>query len=63
MEQALAEEKERLRVTLRSIGDGVIATDTAGQVVLMNQVAETLTGWTQEEAAGPAGDGGHEPGP
>jgi PAS domain S-box-containing protein len=52
VEQDLAAEKERLRVTLRSIGEGVIATDTAGKVVLMNQVAEALTGWTQEEAVG-----------
>jgi PAS domain S-box-containing protein len=52
VEQDLAAEKERLRVTLRSIGEGVIATDTAGKVVLMNQVAEALTGWTQEEALG-----------
>jgi PAS domain S-box-containing protein len=54
VEQDLAAEKERLRVTLRSIGDGVIATDTRGRVVLMNQVAEALTGWTQEEARGQA---------
>lgn len=52
IEDALASEKERLAVTLRSIGDGVITTDTQGQVVLMNRVAETLTGWTQPEAAG-----------
>jgi two-component system cell cycle sensor histidine kinase/response regulator CckA len=52
IEDDLAAEKERLRVTLRSIGEGVIATDTAGNVVLMNQVAEALTGWTQEEALG-----------
>ncbi len=50
VEQDLAAEKERLRVTLRSIGEGVIATDREGRVVLMNQVAEALTGWTQEEA-------------
>ncbi|MBC7546002.1 MAG: PAS domain S-box protein [Candidatus Sericytochromatia bacterium] len=49
---ALAEEKERLAVTLRSIGDGVITTDTGGYVVLMNKIAEELTGWTQEEAVG-----------
>lgn len=51
-ELALAEEKERLVVTLQSIGDGVITTDTGGHVVLMNQVAEQLTGWTQGEACG-----------
>jgi PAS domain S-box-containing protein len=51
-QEALAAEKERLDVTLRSIGDGVIVADTEGKVVLMNQVAEQLTGWTFEEAAG-----------
>ncbi len=51
-EEALAAEKERLAVTLRSIGDGVITTDTAGRVVLLNKVAEELTGWRQEEASG-----------
>ncbi len=49
---ALQEEKERLAVTLRSIGDGVITTDRAGRVSLLNRVAEKLTGWTQEEALG-----------
>jgi two-component system, cell cycle sensor histidine kinase and response regulator CckA len=49
---ALAAETERLAVTLRSIADGVIATDTRGCVVLMNHVAEQLTGWRQTEAAG-----------
>ncbi len=48
----LSIEKERLLVTLRSIGDGVIATDTEGKIVLVNKVAEGLTGWTQEEAVG-----------
>jgi PAS domain S-box-containing protein len=51
-ENALAAEKERLLVTLRSIGDAVIATDVSGSVVLMNKVAETLTGWTLSEAQG-----------
>jgi PAS domain S-box-containing protein len=51
-EDALAAEKERLSVTLRSIGDGVITTDVSGRVVLINRVAEGLTGWKQEEAVG-----------
>ena len=51
-EAAMAEEKERLAVTLRSIGDGVITTDVRGAVVVMNRVAEELTGWTQSEAEG-----------
>jgi PAS domain S-box-containing protein len=50
-EDALTAEKERLAVTLRSIGDGVIATDINGNVTLMNRAAEVLTGWTHEEAA------------
>ncbi len=51
-EAALSEEKELLMVTLRSIGDGVITTDVQGNIILMNKVAETLTGWTQEAASG-----------
>ncbi|ACV68594.1 ATP-binding protein [Desulfohalobium retbaense] len=49
-EEALAAEKELLAVTMRSIGDGVIATDIRGRVVLVNKVAEHLTGWSQEDA-------------
>ncbi len=45
-------EKERMRVTLLSIGDGLIATDTDGRVTLMNRAAERLTGWTMAEALG-----------
>ena len=51
-EAALVEEKERLAVTLRSIGDAVITTDNSGKVVLINEVAEELTGWSQDEAIG-----------
>ncbi len=56
-EAALEREKEWLAVTLRSIGDGIIATDTADRVTLLNPVAETMTGWPQPEAAGrPVGE-------
>ncbi|HEY5513930.1 MAG TPA: PAS domain S-box protein, partial [Geomonas sp.] len=51
-QSALEREKERLAVTLRSIGDGVITVDTDGCVVLLNRVAEELCGCRQEEAAG-----------
>lgn len=51
-EERLAEEKERLAVTLRSIGDAVIVTDMAGVITLINKVAEHHTGWTLQEAAG-----------
>ncbi len=51
-EEVLAAEKERLAVTLRSIGDGVITTDVKGKILLINKEAEKLTGWTQEDAIG-----------
>jgi PAS domain S-box-containing protein len=47
-----AESREVLRVTLRSIGDAVITTDVDGKVSYLNAVAETVTGWTQKDAAG-----------
>jgi diguanylate cyclase (GGDEF)-like protein/PAS domain S-box-containing protein len=53
-EAALFEEKERLSVTLGSIGDAVITTDTQGCVSYMNPVAERMTGWSNGEAAGRA---------
>ena len=52
MEKKVEESERRLSTTLKSIGDGVIATDTQGLVTFMNPVAETLTGWNQKEAAG-----------
>lgn len=51
-QQAIEDERERLLVTLRCIGDAVIAADAQGQVTLLNPVAETLTGWNEPEAAG-----------
>ena len=51
-EQVLAAEQERLAVTLRCIGDGVITTDTKGKIILLNKVAEELTGWSNEDAQG-----------
>lgn len=43
---------ERLIITLRSIGDAVITTDADGRIMLINDVAQRLTGWTQDEANG-----------
>ena len=46
----IAEQRERLRVTLSSIGDAVMATDASGRVSYLNPIAEQLTGWTSPEA-------------
>ena len=51
-EDALSEEKERLAVTLHSIGDAVITTDQHSRITLMNPLAEKLTGYPQQEALG-----------
>ena len=53
---ALFNEKERLRVTLGSIGDAVITTDTNGRVTYLNPVAETMTGWSLADASGVASE-------
>ncbi len=52
VEQALAEKHELLRVTLASIGDAVITTDTEARVVWLNPAAERLTGWLGANAQG-----------
>jgi PAS domain S-box-containing protein len=51
-EHELAAERERLRITLASIGDAVISTDAEGRVTYLNPVAETLTGWSGGDAVG-----------
>ena len=48
----LAEQKERLLVTLESIADGVIATDERGIITYMNPAAEYITGWDEASALG-----------
>jgi len=52
MEQQLREREQWLATTLKSIGDGVITTDTEGLVTFMNPVAEALTRWRLEEVIG-----------
>jgi len=51
-QERLQRSEERFRVTLASIGDGVISTDTQGRVTFMNAVAEKLTGWCQQDTLG-----------
>ncbi|NIP37832.1 MAG: response regulator [Candidatus Dadabacteria bacterium] len=52
MENAITEEKEMLSITLRSIGNGVITTNSEGEVILLNHVAEQITEWSQKDASG-----------
>jgi PAS domain S-box-containing protein len=51
-EVALQYQRDWLDVTLASIGDAVIATDTRGTITLINRMAEDLTGWPEREALG-----------
>ena len=51
-EEVLFTEKERSAVTLNSIGDAVISTDIFGTVTYLNLVAEDMTGWSRNDAAG-----------
>ncbi len=52
MEKSLKEEKDRMRTTLMSVGDGVIVTDINGTVEAMNDKAEIMTGWKLDEVKG-----------
>jgi len=52
MEEALFVEKERAQVTLNCIGDAVACTDSLGKVTFLNLVAEKMTGWLLQQAAG-----------
>jgi diguanylate cyclase (GGDEF)-like protein/PAS domain S-box-containing protein len=52
MEEALFVLKERAQVTLNCIGDAVVCTDIKGNITFTNLVAERMTGWPSEEAAG-----------
>ena len=52
LEQRLKESERRLAMTLASIGDAVVATNEHGAIVLMNGVAESITGWRKAEAVG-----------
>ncbi len=69
VEMELQDEKERMRVTLNSIGDAVIATDPDGKVTFVNPIAEDLTGYLAHDALGKSietimplrdGSSGHE---
>jgi PAS domain S-box-containing protein len=52
MEKKIRDSQRWLATTLKSVDDAIIATDTAGLIVLMNRVAEALTGWKETEAVG-----------
>jgi diguanylate cyclase (GGDEF)-like protein/PAS domain S-box-containing protein len=50
--KALADSENKLSITLDSIGDAVVATDTVGRITRMNSISEHLTGWELTEALG-----------
>ncbi len=51
-EEETRRQREWLRITVSSIGDAVIATDTSGRITLFNPVSAELTGWEEKEALG-----------
>lgn len=50
--EALFQEKERLHITLDSIGEAVVCIDVAMNITFMNPIAEKMSGWRQEDALG-----------
>nr|WP_324257973.1 diguanylate cyclase [Cellvibrio fontiphilus] len=52
LENALFDQQERAQITLNSIGDGVLTTNLSGKIMYLNRVAETMTGWSLQEALG-----------
>ncbi|HEX3082503.1 MAG TPA: cache domain-containing protein, partial [Candidatus Saccharimonadia bacterium] len=52
LQESLAREKSRIQTMLASIGDGVIAIDREGRILLFNAAAELITGWSSAEAVG-----------
>lgn len=51
-EKEIWQHQEKFKVTIDSLGDGVILTDTKAKIQYMNSLAETLTGWKLREARG-----------
>lgn len=55
--RVLEDERQRLKITLRSIGDGVVSTDPEGRITYLNPAAEQVSGWSRQESIGrPLGD-------
>jgi PAS domain S-box-containing protein len=52
LEKKIKESEKLFATTLKSIGDALITTDPRGMITFMNPMAEALTGWTREDAAG-----------
>ncbi len=52
VQSELVESREKLEATLISVGDGVITVDSNGLIQFLNPVAQKLSGWTLDEAAG-----------